>query len=285
MGGVGGAVDGVAFGIEVDVALLEGLEHGGDLQEIGHADLVVIVEANLARNVLAPIIRIALPDDSFARPQGLDSVWTRADDCAEAGLFEFFRIDRMFWQDRGGGGENERRFAVGLVVEGETHAAITDLFQLRHPVQTAVEGRAAFFLQKIEGEDHVICGHRLAVGPFCLRVDVELDEASLLIPLHCFGQQAVKAERLIAGAQHQGFVEKIAEFRVPDAARRGAHSLENEGIEAVEGADDAIGDAAAFLHVRIDIRKVPEVCGELRRAVHGNAVQRLRQGVPGGKQG
>ncbi len=131
---IGGAVDGVAFGIDVDIAFLEGLEHGGDLKEIGDADLVVILEADLARDILAPIVRVSLPDDSFTRPQCLDSVWTRPDNSAEARLLEFFRIDCVFRQNRGGRGENERRFAVRPVVEGEADAVFADLFQFRHAV-------------------------------------------------------------------------------------------------------------------------------------------------------
>ncbi len=130
------------------------------------------------------------------------------------------------------------------------------LLHLGYAVETAVEWRAALFLQEIEGEDHVIRRYRLAIRPFRLGVDVELNEAALVVPLHGFGEQPIEAEGLVAGARHQRLVKKIAEFRIPNTTGGGAHSLENEGVQAVESADHAIRNAAAFLHVRIDIRKV-----------------------------
>ncbi len=100
VGGIGGAIDGIAFRVDVDIALLEGLEHGRDLEEIGDADLVVIIETDFAGNVLAPVVGVSLPDDSFTRAQRLDSVRAGADNRTEARLLEFFRIGRVFRQDR-----------------------------------------------------------------------------------------------------------------------------------------------------------------------------------------
>ncbi len=70
---------GTAVRVDVDITLLEGLEESRVLQKILDRDLVVVVEADFRRNILAPVVGIAFEGDAFARLQRLDLVGTRPD--------------------------------------------------------------------------------------------------------------------------------------------------------------------------------------------------------------
>ncbi len=45
-------------------------------------------------------------------------------------------------------------------------------------------------------------------------------------------------------------------------------------VEIIEGADDAVGDLAAFFHVRVDVGKMPVIRGQGGFSVHGDTMQR-----------
>ena len=64
-------------------------------------------------------------------------------------------------------------------------------------------------------------------------------------------------------------------MRIPEPPCRGAHAFQDEGIEAVESADDAIGHRAALRRLRVRIREVVEIRGQGRFAMHGNGMHRL----------
>lgn len=187
---------GIAVGIDVDIAFLEGLEQRRILQEILDGDLVVIVGADLGGNVLAPIVRIALIGDALAGLHRLHLVGTGPDRRRQRRTVEGFWVDRMFRQHREQA-EDQRRFAVGLVVEGETHAVLADLLHFGDDVEAVGEGHAALVAHQLEGEHHVLGRHRLAIGPFRLRIEVELDEAPVVIPFDRLGKQAVEREGLV----------------------------------------------------------------------------------------
>ncbi|MND78604.1 hypothetical protein D3C80_703190 [compost metagenome] len=265
---------GAAFEVDVDSTLLEGFEHCRFLQEIFDRDLVVIVEPDLGRDILSPVIRIALVNDALSRGDLLDQIGAGTDRWFQCRLVERIGVDRVFRQDRGGACQDQRKLAVGLFVEGEAHAVFPYLFHFRHQVEPRRKRNAALVLENFHGEDHIIRRHRLAVRPAGLGVQVELNECALIVPFDRFRQQAVKREGFVARAGHQRFVNQVAESRIPDAAGRGADALQVEGIEAVIGADHAITNRTALLYLWVDVVEMAIVCGQVRRAVHGNTVNR-----------
>ena len=270
----------VAIRVNVHVPLLEGFEEGGILQEILDGNLVVILEANAGGNVLAPVVRITLEGDAFTGFHGFDLVRAGAEGGRQRRLVEGRGVDGMFGQNRRQC-DDQRCFAIGLVVEGEPYRMLAHLLQFRDEIEPLAEGYAALVAQQLEGEDHIVRGHGLAIGPARLRVEVELDKGAILVPFHRFGEKPVERKGFVAGALHQRFENQIAVLRVPHAARRGAHAFENERVEIVEGAHHAIGDAAALFHVRVHVREVGEASGQGGFAVHGNAVQRFGGGYAG----
>ena len=90
-------------------------------------------------------------------------------------------------------------------------------------------------------------------------IEGELDPAPVCRRLDRFRQQAIEGEGFVGAARQEALDDEIAEDRVAEAARRGRAALDDEGVHAVVGADDAIGDLAALRRVRIGIGKVLEV--------------------------
>ncbi len=107
--------------------------------------------------VLAPIIRVALVDDPFARLDLRNSVWARA----TAASFSVVRsnvsdIGRVFRQNRRER-EQQRHLAVSLVVEGEADAVVADLFHVSTTSSACMlNGNAALVAQELEGEDDIV---------------------------------------------------------------------------------------------------------------------------------
>ncbi len=136
----------------------------------------------------------------------------------------------------------------------------------------------ALVAQDLHREDHVVDGDRRAVGEFGLGVEGELDPGAVGRRLHRLGDQAVEREGLVGAALQQRLEDQPAEHRIGQAARRGEAALDDERIEAVEGADDAVGDLAALGRIRIGVGQVVEVRRQGRIADHGDAVHGLRGG-------
>ncbi len=92
------------------------------------------------------------------------------------------------------------------------------------------------------------------------------------------GDQAVERVGLVGAPRQQGFKDEIAEHRVLQAASRGRATLDDHRVEAVEGADHAVGDLAALGGIGIGVGQVIEVCGKRGIAGDGDAVHRHGRG-------
>ena len=269
--------DGVAFDIDVEHALLEGLETRGGVAEILDRDRLVIGEAAHRRYVSAPIVGVAAVGDAGAGLDALDQIGAAADRRLKRRFAEGFHIDGVPGQHRRQG-DDQRKLAVGVLVEVEPDGAVAGLLDILYTRRAPVEGRAALLGEKLVGEDDVLGRHRNPVGPARVLIERELDPGAFLVGLHLFRQQPVHGERLVARAQQQRFIDQVAEHRVPDAARRGAHRLEHERVQAVEGADHAIGDRSVPGGVGIGVGKVLVIGRQGRLAMHGDAVSGFGQG-------
>ena len=84
------------------------------------------------------------------------------------------------------------------------------------------------------------------------------------------GDKAIKGERLVQRARHQG-LENIA----GETLRRRA-SLEIERVQAVEGSRQTDVQASTLLRVRVRIGKMVEIGWKRRSPVHGDPVTGLR---------
>ncbi len=125
--------------------------------------------------------------------------------------------------------------------------------------------RPALVAQQFPGKDHVVRRHRLAVGKARRRIDREGDEAARRVGRDAFGEQAVQRERLVIAAREQALDHVAADIG-------GGQALDDERIEAVEGAEHALHQLAAFGRRRIGIGRMAEVRAPGRLAMHGDGV-------------
>ncbi len=131
----------------------------------------------------------------------------------------------MLRQDRHLAGD-QRQLAVAGLLEDELHAPLADpLGAVDRAVVEAVEW-LALGLQRLQREDDVVDGDRLAVVPTRLRPQGEGHPRSVVRPLDPLGDQAVLGERLVARAV-------ISDL---GADTGGCVALDDVRIEAVEGA-------------------------------------------------
>ena len=127
--------------------------------------------------------------------------------------------------------------------------------------------RPAVVAQQLPGEHDVVGSDRHAVGKMRRRIEREGDVASRIVGLDRARQQAVERERLVIAARHQAF-DYIAADRLHGVA------LDDQRIEAVESAEHALDDAAAFRRIGIGIGHGREIVRQSRRAMHGDGVSR-----------
>ena len=171
-------------------------------------------------------------------------------------------IDQMARQHRHQA-HDQRHLAVAARIEGELDLAVAGLLHLRHLLIVGAVVRAPVIAQQLEGEDHVVDGDRLAVGEFRLGVERELDEAPVVRRLDAFGDQAIEAERLVVSAREQALIDIFA-----DAFR--AHALDDQRIEAVEGAAFGEDKPPALRRIGIGVGKMREARRLRRFAMHGD---------------
>lgn len=246
------------------------------IEEIFDGDLVVIVETALGGDVLAPIIWVALEYDALARRDVRHGVRAAADHRFQRGPVEGFLVEsvlRYDWRHR----DNQRSLAVSLVIEYKAHAVVADFFEFCDHARTGVVGWSAFLGKDVVSEQHVFRSHRLAIRPLGPRIEVEFDALALWIHIGSVGKQAVKTEGFIVIALHQRLEDQIAEDLIDYAACGRAQAFQDERVEIVEAANDAIGDAAALRRIGIDVVEMRIIGGQRGLALHGDRVFRLRQ--------
>ena len=118
--------------------------------------------------------------------------------------------------------------------------------------------------QGLEREDHVIGGDRAAVVEPRFGAQVEGDPGTVLGHLKAFGDQTIEREGLVPSP-----LQQTLEDVVP--SRRG-RALDEEGIEAVEGAAEREPKRPPFGRLRIDVLEVGKAGVVLGRAMHGDAM-------------
>ncbi|MND54659.1 hypothetical protein D3C80_457220 [compost metagenome] len=104
----------------------------------------------------------------------------------------------MLGQHRHGCSNQQWEFAVRLVIEDKAHRTFTGLLDLFNPAHTIVIRWATFLGQNVIGEDDIIHGDRLTVGPFGFLVKRKFDPFSFRIDCNFFSKQPIKGKRLVA---------------------------------------------------------------------------------------
>ena len=157
---------------------------------------------------------------------------------------------------------DQRQFPIAGLVEGETHLVVRQCFGLGDVgivagIMRMVGG------ERLERENHVRCGHRLAVMPARNVVEVEFDPAEILRIGHRLRHQAVFGARLVHRIRHQRVVDESDRARLP---------LHDEWVEAVKGAIERLAQAATLRRIGVHIVEMGEVGGIFRLADQRQAV-------------
>ncbi len=161
---------GAVLGAPVDIVALERLERDGGVAEILEAHLVEVVAADVDVEVLAPIVLHALVNDRAAGDELLDPVGATAERRLEPGGADVALVAvrcRCLPTSASAARRAGRRSAAARgcpAVEGECDFALAGLLGLGH---VPVVGRVlrVMLLERLQREDHVVDGDRLAVVP------------------------------------------------------------------------------------------------------------------------
>ena len=175
--------------------------------------------------------------------------------------------------------EDQRQLAVVRALKIEAHRVFAQRLGAPHLGVVGAVIRAAFVAQQLPREDHVLARDRMPVGEFRPRIEAEYHVRACCIRLYRLRQQAVERERLVVVAREQAFDDVAADLRE-------CETFDDEWIDAVEGAEYALRQAAALGRLRIGIARVIEAGRQRRLAVHCDAALRRarpRQGMARGE--
>ena len=169
--------------------------------------------------------------------------------------------------------EDQRQLAIVGAGQIEAHDALRQRLGLGDLDVIGAVVRPAFVAQELPGKDHVLGGHRLAVGEFRGGIEREGDVGAVGVGLDRAREQAVERERLVVAARQQALDHVAADLRQREA-------FDDERVEAVEGAEHALRQPAALGRRRIGVARMVEARRQRRFAVHGDAVFRHARPAP-----
>ena len=192
----------------------------------------------------------------------------------------------MLGQDRHQA-EDQRQFTVGNAAEIEPHRQGIERFGLGDlRVILAMVG-TAMVAQQGPGKQHVVGAYRLAVRETRQRIEAEGDVGPQVVGLDALGQQAVQRERLVIAARHQAFID-IAALEPVAADLLHCDTADDQRIEAVESAEQALHQPSPFRGVGIGVGHMAVIGRQRRRTVHRDGVAWFRcdrLGVAGDQEG
>src|SRR5215470_19216 len=109
-----------------------------------------------------------------------------------------------------------------------------------------------------------------------LLAQVKRDRTAVGRQLDSLGDQAVEGKRLVGAARQQTLIDVVAQTRC-------AHPLDDERVEAVEGAKFPKHEPSTLRRLRVDVGKMRHVRGMLGLPIHRNAMDHLA-GAGSGKK-
>jgi len=166
--------------------------------------------------------------------------------------------------------QDQQRVAGAL--EHKTDTVAVEDVDPRDFLQVGAVLRMTFGQQGAIGKRHVIRGDRLAIVKACFRAQVEHHPAAVLAVLHRLGNQPVAGGRLIAGrrvlagADHQRFVQLIDAVLQEVRCGNRARTFEGIRVEGVERAKRHDPQRPAFRRCRVYPIEVGEFGRVLERA-------------------
>ena len=165
---------------------------------------------------------------------------------------------------------------VNLTSRSPAFSALSD-------VAIAGAGLRADFLERLEGEDHVLGRHRLAVVPFRLGAQFIGGGGEVVRIADGLGKQPVDARDFIERRHKQRVVQQV------DALRERAFDAGDHHVEIVEGAERDLRCGAALRRLRVDVVELLEAgrifqLAEFRHAVPPGRPRALRRGADPGRQ-
>ena len=248
---------------EIIGAGLEGLDGDGGVAVVVEADAVVIMAALVDPQILAPVVRHPLVGDGAAGLEAGHLVGAAAGDRLQRRALEFprvFRVGEIMHRQHRHLPDDQRQFHVYRVAEAEFHLVRSQRLGLLHIGVIGAVERGALGFQRVEGPDHIRRRDRLAVMEAGLGAQREGNPFAVGGHFDALGQQSGFGEGLVIAASQQR-IEGEAEAG-------GGNAAQDEGVQAVEGADGGQDDLAALRGVRVRIVEMPEI-----RRIFGFAMQ------------
>ena len=234
-----------ALDAKVIETAFEGFELAVGLTVEIEPDLAEIPQAAIDRKLAAPIVGVARQRHAGARLDRADAVGAGTDRRRHRGFLEGCDVDGMLGQYRHQA-EDQRQLAVVGAPEIEPHGMRVGRFGLcDFGIILAMVG-AAFVAQQRPGEQHVLGEHGLPVGETRPGIEMEGDIAPGVVGLHALCQQTIECEGLVIAPRHQTFNHKAPDLLHGEAP-------DDQGIEAVEGAEKTLHQPAAFRRFGIGI--------------------------------
>ena len=168
--------------------------------------------------------------------------------------------------------QEQRQLAVAGAGEVEADRSGVGRLDPPHLPEGLALLRPALGLQQIEGEAHVVGRDRRAVREARAGIEVEGREGAGVVGVQPPRDEAVEREGLVLRARHQG----LEDHRVQPLGGRAG--LEVEGVQAVEGAEQAQAQPSALGRIRVGVGEMGEVVGQGGGAVHGDRRRRAGAG-------
>ena len=196
----------------VDQISLERLDGDRRVAEIFESQLVEIISTDIDVEVFAPIVLDALVDDIVGGRKFLDFVRAAAERHVERGFLDAAFLAVLVGafppvlRKDGELADNLRQFATASPVEREGDFTVAGLFCL-DDVTITCAGLRTYFLECIEGENHVVRRDRLAVLPFCFRAKSKGDRRDILRKAHGFGEKPVCAGYFVERRHQEGVID------------------------------------------------------------------------------
>ena len=168
--------------------------------------------------------------------------------------------------------QEQRQLAVADAGEVEANRQRVGRLDPFHLPEGLALLRPTLGLEELEGEAHVVRRDHRAVREARQGIEVEGREGTGVVGVHAFRDQAVEREGLVLRARHQG----LEHHRVQPLGGRAG--LEVEGVQAVEGAEQAQAQPPSLGRVRVGVGEVGEAVGQGGSAVHGDRRRRTDAG-------
>ena len=209
-----GPILGNGFFAQVEDIALVRFQHDVFVAEVIELHRIEVVAATIDRYVRAPIIRHALihqrtPEIDVAQP-----IRAAAKGRFDGGLGDISLRPVVFCVNRHAAvGKRQDGVRLRTLARDEAKLALGDDVDALQIRQRGFQRYGPMFLERIEGELHILCGDRFAIVPAGVRTQLEYHPSVVLVHVDAFGKAPIGTGRLVGGR-----FEQPLEIDVPRAA-------------------------------------------------------------------